>query len=63
MAKAPEKNAKTQRERFIEAARDVGAVEDEKEFERQLKAVAGGNSSTAQVSDKAGKKKPEKARK
>lgn len=45
----------TQRERFIEAARDVGADEDEASFERRLKAV-GRNSST-------GAKKPAKPRK
>lgn len=44
MAKTPGKSAKTQRQRFIEAAREVGATEDEAAFERQIKAVAGGNS-------------------
>lgn len=56
MAKAPEKSAQSQRERFIEAARQAGADEDEANFERRLKAVAGGNSST-------GAKKPVRARK
>jgi len=46
MTKAPEKSAKSQRQRFIEAAREVGADEDEGRFERRLKSVAGGNSST-----------------
>lgn len=53
MAKAPEKIAKSQRERFIEAAQQAGADEDEAKFEQRLKAVAGGNSST-------GAKKPAK---
>ena len=46
MMKAPEKIAKSQRERFIEAARQAGADEDEASFEQRLRAVAGGNSST-----------------
>lgn len=46
MAKAPKEDARSQRERFIEAARKAGADEDEASFERRLKAVAGGNSST-----------------
>lgn len=54
MAKAPEKSAQSQRQRFIEAAREVGADEDEATFEQRLKAVAGANSST-------GAKKPAKA--
>lgn len=45
MAKAPKEKALSQRERFIEAARAVGATEDEGEFEQRLKAVAGANSS------------------
>ncbi|MDX2290417.1 MAG: hypothetical protein NW217_16565 [Hyphomicrobiaceae bacterium] len=45
MAKAPEKSAKTQRQRFIEAARAAGADGDEESFEQQLRAVAGANSS------------------
>lgn len=45
MAKAPEKGAKSQRERFIEAAREIGADEDEAAFEQRLRAVAGANSS------------------
>lgn len=45
MAKAPKEAAHSQRERFIEAAREAGADEDEASFERRLKAVAGGNSS------------------
>jgi hypothetical protein len=44
MAKAPEKQAPTQRQRFIEAARKVGATEDEEFFRQRLKAVAGANS-------------------
>lgn len=46
MAKTPKKSAKTQRERFIEAAREVGANEDEEAFERRLKAIAGANSTS-----------------
>lgn len=45
MVKAPKEKALSQRERFIEAAREAGANEDEAAFERQLKAVAGANSS------------------
>lgn len=57
MAKAPVKTAKTQRERFIEAARESGATEDELVFEQRLKAVARGNSSTgAKTPVKTGKK-------
>lgn len=52
MAKAPKDSAKSQRERFIEAARAVSADEDEAAFERRLRAVAGANSS------KGAKKKP-----
>ena len=44
MAKAPEKKAPTQRERFIKAAREVGATEDEMIFRQRLKAVAGAGS-------------------
>jgi len=44
MAKTPEKQAPTQRQRFIEAARNVGATEDEDSFKQRLKAVAGANS-------------------
>ena len=44
MAKAPKDAAKSQRQRFIEAAREAGAVEDEASFEQRLKSVAGGNS-------------------
>lgn len=44
MAKAPEKPAKSQRQRFIEAAQSAGADGDEESFEQRLKAVAGANS-------------------
>ncbi|PPC87142.1 MAG: hypothetical protein CTY31_05090 [Hyphomicrobium sp.] len=56
MAKAPVEKAPTQRERFIKAAREIGANEDEKSFEQQLGAVAGANSSTG-----AKKSKPARA--
>jgi hypothetical protein len=36
MTKAPDKSAKSQRQRFIEAACEVGADEDEGRFERRL---------------------------
>jgi hypothetical protein len=57
LAKTPAQRPKTQRERFIEAARESGATEDEKAFEQRLKAVARGNSSTgAKKPVKTGKK-------
>lgn len=46
MAKAPNEKAQSQRERFIQAAREAGADEDEQKFEQRLRSVAGGNSST-----------------
>jgi len=46
MAKAPANKAPSQRERFIKAAREAGADEDEKQFEQRLRAVAGDGSST-----------------
>jgi hypothetical protein len=49
MAKSPAEGAKSQREKFIEAAREAGTVENEREFERQLKAVAGANSSAGDL--------------
>lgn len=52
MAKAPREKAPSQRERFIQAAREVGADEDEEKFEQRLKAVAGANS-THRTSPKA----------
>lgn len=45
MAKAPGKSTKSQRQRFIEAARAAGADGDEAAFERRLKSAAGANSS------------------
>lgn len=57
MAKAPLRNAKSQRERFIEAARAAGADEDEEAFGQRLAAIAGANSSTG-----AKKPKPTKAK-
>lgn len=44
MAKAPKEEAKSQRQRFIEAARQAEADESEEAFEQRLKTVAGGNS-------------------
>lgn len=40
MTKKNTSDGKTQRQRFIEAAKEVGASEDEKAFERALKQVA-----------------------
>ena len=59
MAKAPVKGAKSQRERFIEAAREIGADEDEAAFEQRLRAVAGANSSKGAKGSKRAKP-PEK---
>jgi hypothetical protein len=59
MAKAPKEDARSQRERFIEAAQEVGADEDEASFERRLKAVAGGNSPTG-ADEKPKAEKPRK---
>jgi len=58
MAKAPRADDRSQRERFIEAARELGADEDEASFERRLKSVAGGAPSSGAKE----KPKPEKAR-
>ena len=58
MSKAPKEKAPSQRERFIQAAREIGTDEDEKRFEQRLGAVAGANSSTG-----AKKPNPNKARK
>ena len=58
MARTPREKAPSQRERFIEAARKIGADEDEERFEQRLKTVAGANSSTG-----AKKPNPKKARK
>ena len=55
MAKAPKEDARSQRERYIEAAREVGATEDESSFRQRLKAVAGANSPKGAV-------KPEKSK-
>lgn len=44
MAKAPKEKSPSQHERFVQAAREVGADEDEERFEQRLKAVAGANS-------------------
>jgi hypothetical protein len=44
MGKAPKDATKSQRQRFIEAAREAGADEDGELFEQQLKAVAHRNS-------------------
>ena len=40
MVKTPKERPKTQRERFIEAARESGASEDPLEFERTLRGLA-----------------------
>jgi hypothetical protein len=44
MAKAPKEKSPSQHERFVQAAREMGADEDEERFEQRLKAVAGANS-------------------
>jgi hypothetical protein len=38
--KPPKKGEKSQKERFIEAAKDIGADESGKPFERALKKIA-----------------------
>jgi len=47
MAKAPTNGRRSQRERFEQAARDVWEEESESGFERRLKAVANGPTSTS----------------
>jgi len=57
MAKAPSKQAPTQRQRFIEAARKVGATEDETSFRQRLKAIAGANSTKSKEGKRPRKKR------
>jgi hypothetical protein len=40
MAKEPMRNGQSQKQRFIDAAREAGASEDPLEFERALRGVA-----------------------
>lgn len=45
--KPPPPDEKPQRERFIETAREIGASEDPKEFERAFRRVIRGNDEKA----------------
>jgi hypothetical protein len=61
MSKAPKDTATSQRQRFIEAARQAGADEESELFEQQLKAVARPNSVPGAKADKpkkSGRKTP-----
>lgn len=55
MAKNPKEGEKTQRQRFIETAREIGADDDENAFREKLKRIA-----KAPVSEK--KDKPAKGK-